>query len=57
MFQQIRTGDFSFDDPVWDHVSKDAKDLISQLLTVDAKKRLTVQQALSHSWLAGAHLG
>lgn len=54
MFTQIRTGDFNFDDEVWVHVSEDAKDLIRKLLVVDPAKRYTVEQALTHKWIAGA---
>lgn len=53
MFDQIRKGDYSFDESVWDLVSEDAKDLIRNLLVVDPEKRLTAQQALNHRWYTG----
>jgi hypothetical protein len=31
-------------------ISRDAKSLIKGLLTVDQSKRLTIDQAISHSW-------
>ena len=36
---------------IWKTVSSSAKDFICALLEIDPKKRLTVQQALRHSWL------
>lgn len=53
LFNQIRKGHFNFDDPVWDTITPDAKDLISQLLTVDATKRLSATEALQHKWVVG----
>ena len=50
LFQQIRSGKFEFDSPYWDPVSEQAKDLIRGLLTIDPKKRLTVDDVLSHAW-------
>jgi serine/threonine protein kinase len=50
LFRQIRKGAFSFDDPVWDDISKEAKDIISGLLTVDPQARLTCDGALQHPW-------
>lgn len=51
LFNQIRRGEYSFNDAVWDGVTGDAKDLIRQLLQVDPTKRLSAQQALSHKWM------
>ncbi|KAK9801988.1 hypothetical protein WJX73_007147 [Symbiochloris irregularis] len=53
LFNQIRKGSFTFDDPVWDTITADAKNLISSLLSVDASKRLTAEQALNHPWIQG----
>jgi calcium-dependent protein kinase len=42
----------SFEPPeVWNAVSSEAKDLISGLLDLNPKKRLSVEQALNHSWM------
>jgi serine/threonine protein kinase len=51
LFLKIEKGIFEFPLNEWKAVSSTAKDLISCLLTVDVKKRLTVDQALSHPWL------
>jgi len=53
LFEKIMRGDFAFLSPYWDKISKDAKDLIRRLLTVDATKRLTASQALTHPWFTG----
>jgi serine/threonine protein kinase len=47
-----RKGVFEFPDDYWADVSGDAKNFISKLLTVDASRRLTVDQALSHDWVS-----
>lgn len=52
LFQQIQSGQFEFISPYWDDISKEAKDLITRLLCVDVKKRLTAEQALKHPWFS-----
>eukprot|EP00824_Muranothrix_gubernata_P022669 TRINITY_DN5579_c0_g1_i1.p1 TRINITY_DN5579_c0_g1~~TRINITY_DN5579_c0_g1_i1.p1 ORF type:complete len:359 (-),score=65.92 TRINITY_DN5579_c0_g1_i1:62-1105(-) len=54
LFSQIMSGNYSFPDPYWTHISSSAKDLISHLLVVDASKRYNPEQALAHPWIAGA---
>ncbi len=39
--------------PNWDGISADAKNLISQLLVLDPRRRLSVEQALKHPWIVG----
>jgi len=51
LFKKIMKGEFQFHPDFWEPVSEEAKDLISKLLTVDVKKRLTVDDALTHPWL------
>lgn len=48
---QIKKGKFDFNAKVWNSVSAEAKDFISQLLTLDASKRPTAEQAMQHPWL------
>ncbi|CAE7208437.1 CPK1, partial [Symbiodinium sp. CCMP2456] len=54
---QILSGKFELDHK-WSEVSSEAKDLITQLLCVDAAKRLSASQILQHPWLqkAAPHL-
>ncbi|CAM9864545.1 unnamed protein product [Chrysoparadoxa australica] len=40
-----------FNDPVWDSISEEAKDFISQLLVKDYHYRPTAAQAMEHPWL------
>jgi len=53
LFRKIRKGDFEFHDEYWGQVSKDAKSLISSLLTVDPSKRLTAPESLKNQWITG----
>jgi len=54
LFDQIMKGRYDFPSPWWDKISKEAKDLVSKLLTVDPAKRFTASQCLKHPWIAGA---
>jgi len=51
MFRKIKAGQYKFLSPYWDPISADAKEFVSQLLTVDWQKRMDAQQALDHRWL------
>ncbi|CAD5210338.1 unnamed protein product [Bursaphelenchus xylophilus] len=48
---RIRSAEFSFDDPSFDSVSNMAKDLITGLLTIDPKKRVTLAELCRHPWI------
>ncbi|XP_050527414.1 MAP kinase-activated protein kinase 2 [Daktulosphaira vitifoliae] len=52
MKNRIKTGQFDFPSPEWDNVSKDAKTLISSMLSVDPATRLTIDQVVRHKWIA-----
>ena len=41
-----------FDLPCWDNVTDKAKDLISQLLVKEPTRRITIDKAMQHPWLA-----
>eukprot|EP01038_Epipyxis_sp_PR26KG_P008076 gene8076-10939_t len=51
LFRKIMRGSYEFHPDRWSHVSDEAKDLIRGLLTVNPLKRLTVDQAMNHSWV------
>jgi calcium/calmodulin-dependent protein kinase I len=51
LFQRIKTADYYFPSPEWDHVSGLAKDLISKLLVTDPDQRLTADGILEHEWM------
>merc|ERR1712151_714307 len=51
LYRQILEGKFEFDVPEWSVVSMEAKELVQQLLKVNPRERLTIQQTLAHPWL------
>lgn len=51
LFKKITKGDYTFHEEYWGNVSKDAKNLISSMLTVDPQKRSSADQALNHKWM------
>ena len=57
LFNKIKKGRYKFDSPNWDGISTDAKNLISQLLVLDPRRRLSVEQALKHPWIVGEKVG
>ena len=50
LFEQIRNGEYT----VPSFLSKECTSLITGLMTVDTKKRLTIDEALNHPWLQSA---
>ena len=50
LFRKIRAGDYVFHEKYWKNVSVPLKQLISHLLTVNATKRWTAEQALQCDW-------
>lgn len=59
LFNMIKKGDYTFNPQYWDHVSSEAKDLISKLLCVNSKQRLTAAAVKDHPWMnpGGKHVG
>jgi serine/threonine protein kinase len=51
LFRKIRAADFTFHEVYWKNVSLAAKQLITNLMTVDPECRLTAQQSLESEWL------
>ena len=47
----VEKGKYEFYDEDWKNISKSAKDLITQLLNRDFKKRISAKQALEHKWI------
>lgn len=48
---KVSRGEYTFLSPWWDEISKEAKDLVSHLLTVDPMKRYSPDDVLSHPWI------
>jgi serine/threonine protein kinase len=51
LFEQIKSANYNFNDPVWDNISAGAKDLVSKVLVADPDKRLTLKGILNHPWM------
>jgi calcium-dependent protein kinase len=51
LFQQIRTGSWEFIEQDWVNISKEARELIVNLLVVDPEQRWTVDDALRCAWI------
>ncbi|KAL4501442.1 hypothetical protein ABPG72_021249 [Tetrahymena utriculariae] len=52
----ICQGKYNFDDPVWQGISQEAKDLISKCLTVDSTQRIKPEEALKHPFITRARV-
>ena len=53
--KKVKVGKFSFNDPIWNNISDQAKDFITQLLTKDQNKRPGADEALKHPWIEQAN--
>lgn len=51
IFDQTRDGQFEFRPEFWNGASHGAKDLVSRMLTVNPKKRITAARALESEWV------
>ncbi|XP_068616802.1 serine/threonine-protein kinase Chk2 [Brachionichthys hirsutus] len=49
--EQIIRGEFTMVPSKWRHISDQAKDVVRKLLVVDPSERMTIEEALSHTWL------
>ena len=52
IFAKIRAADFVFHEKYWDPISVEAKQLITRMLAIDPKLRVTADDALNSSWMA-----
>lgn len=48
--QQISSAQYSFNAPIWKKISREAKELIGNMLVIDPTARVTAQQALQSPW-------
>ena len=51
LYRKVKKGDYEFHDEHWGTVSVEAKELISSLLTVNPKQRLTAKKGLKNKWI------
>lgn len=56
LMRRVMNGKFEFHADYWKGISDEAKSLISGLLCVDQRKRLTVAQAMEHPWVGELQL-
>ena len=54
ILKKVSAGRFTFPSPEWDPISPQAKDLITQMLTLDPDRRISAREALNHSWFLQA---
>jgi len=52
LFNTILQGKYSLDSAKWDDVTKEGKDLVRRLLSVDPAKRSSTIEALDHPWFS-----
>lgn len=52
VFSKILHEPLQFKDASWSHISMEAKDVISGMLTKDPKSRATIKELLAHPWFA-----
>ena len=52
LFDLILCGEYDFLPEQWDHISDDAKDLITRMIEPDVDIRLCADEVLDHPWLA-----
>ena len=50
IFEKIFKGEYNMDGPEWTAISKEAKDLISKMLTYKFDDRISARDCLSHPW-------
>ncbi|XP_078043948.1 phosphorylase kinase gamma isoform X2 [Augochlora pura] len=50
MLRNIMEGNYSFTSPEWADITEAPKDLIRKLLVVEAKKRISIKEALEHNF-------
>ena len=51
IMKSVRKGVYDFPVEEWATVSKEAKDLVSNMLKYDPKQRLSAKECLSHAWI------
>ncbi|KAL1542871.1 Calcium-dependent protein kinase 29 [Salvia divinorum] len=51
LFGEILKGHLDMETPPWPSISSGAKDLITKMLTINPKRRISAAEALEHPWL------
>ena len=50
IFAKVKAAKYHFDHEEFEECSEEVKDLLTKLLEIDPKKRLSASQALDHPW-------
>lgn len=48
----ILRGSYNFNQKIWKSISKEAKDLVEKMLTVDPGKRIKIDEIIRHPWIS-----
>jgi serine/threonine protein kinase len=51
LYRQIIRGKFTFEEPRWKYISKEAKHLLLSLMVVDVSRRIMIDEVLLHPWI------
>jgi len=51
ILEAVKRGKFQFDDSDWEHITKEAQDLIKLMLNKDHINRISGEDCLLHPWL------
>jgi len=57
ILKRVKKGTFDFPSPDWEKNSKELKDFITQMLTMDDKKRPSAEDLFNHPWIITASAG
>eukprot|EP01117_Protostelium_nocturnum_P013865 TRINITY_DN5217_c1_g1_i3.p1 TRINITY_DN5217_c1_g1~~TRINITY_DN5217_c1_g1_i3.p1 ORF type:complete len:653 (+),score=336.08 TRINITY_DN5217_c1_g1_i3:150-2108(+) len=50
-FDDIKEGNYSLDDAIFDEISDEGKDMLKKLLTVKVEDRITIEGIFKHPWM------
>lgn len=51
ILRSVKSGKFDFPSPDWDDITREGKDIITQMLKLDPAKRPSAEQLVDHRWL------
>ena len=49
--EKIKAGTWEFEGPIWISISKEAKDLVTKLMSWHVHERINAVDALAHPWM------
>jgi calcium-dependent protein kinase len=51
IIEAVLRGKYTLDEPEWEDISEEAKDLVRKMLEYDPAKRISAAEALQHKWI------